>query len=333
MLTISEVDPADESTLRAFWESEQASIRHDREYAIPRGWQRLRKMMSTPNDYYARTLLVARDGDEVVGGADVGISTKDNTHLGDLDIQVRPDRRRQGVGRALYDDAAARFRASGRTSVIGEVYCPPGSDGAGVAPYEFAVAMGFEAVHDEDHLLLSLPVAPEEIARLKAKSDTLAYDVLTWTGPCPDEHLDAFCEMQTRMSSDVPVGDIDYDPVVVDEQRLRAREERVFRSFDGITAVARRRTDGVFGGYTQLYLPHGENYAYQDDTLVMPEHRGHRLGTQIKLATLEVLQRENPERVAIHTDTAVDNHAMQATNRDFGYRPVERMYEMQRRDG
>ena len=39
---------------------------------------------------------------------------------------------------------------------------------------------------------------------------------------------------------------------------------------------------------------------------------------------MEVLQRDNPDRTAIHTDTAVDNHAMQATNRDFGYRPVER---------
>ena len=66
---------------------------------------------------------------------------------------------------------------------------------------------------------------------------------------------------------------------------------------------------------------------------MMPEHRGHRLGTLLKCATLEIAQREHPERVAIHTDTAVDNHAMQATNRDFGFRPVERMYEMQRRDG
>jgi GNAT superfamily N-acetyltransferase len=138
--------------------------------------------------------------------------------------------------------------------------------------------------------------------------------------------------MHTTMSKDVPVGEIDYEPVVVDAERLRAREERVFRSYDGITSVARRRDDGVFGGYSQLYLPHGADYAYQDDTLVMPEHRGHRLGTQLKLATLGIVEREHPDRVAIHTDTAVDNRAMQAINRDFGYRPVERLHEMQRRD-
>ena len=65
----------------------------------------------------------------------------------------------------------------------------------------------------------------------------------------------------------------------------------------------------------------------------MPEHRGHRLGTLLKCATLEIAQHAHPERVAIHTDTAIDNHAMQATNRDFGYVPVERLHEMQRREG
>ncbi len=332
MVEISVVDPADETTLRAFWETEQASVWHDREYAIPRSWDRLRATVEHANDWYRRTLLVAREGHDVVGVADLGGSTTDNRHLADLEIHVRPERRRHGIGRALYDEAARRLREDGRTSVCGEVYCPPASDGDGVAAYEFATALGFESVHTEDHLLLRLPVGAHEVERLRAKANATAYDVLTWTGPCPEQHLESFCAMHTTMSKDVPVGQIDYEPVVVDAERLRAREERVFRSYDGITSVARRRDDGVFGGYSQLYLPHGADYAYQDDTLVMPEHRGHRLGTQLKLATLGIVEREHPDRVAIHTDTAVDNRAMQATNRDFGYRPVERLHEMQRRD-
>ena len=146
--------------------------------------------------------------------------------------------------------------------------------------YAFATAMGFELRAPRGPPAAGrCPCRADQVARLRAKVDATAYDVLTWTGACPEEHLDAFCEMHTRMSSDVPVGEIDYEPVVIDAERLRAREERVLRSFDGITAVARRRADGVFGGYSQLYLPHGEDYVYQDDTLVMPEHRGHRLGT------------------------------------------------------
>jgi GNAT superfamily N-acetyltransferase len=331
-IEVGEVDATDEATLRAFWETEQASVWHDRPFAVPRTWDRLVSQVTHPNDWYRRTLLVARADDLVVGTADLGGSTTDNLHLADLEIHVRPDWRRKGVGRILYNESGRRLAADGRTSVCGEVYVAEGTAPAATPAYAFATAMGFDCVHVEDHLILELPVPAEEVARLRAKGGA-GYDVLTWTGACPDEHLEAFCEMQTRMSTDVPVGDIDYEPIVMDAERLRAREQRVFRSYLGVTSVARRQATGEFGGYSQLYLPHGEAYVYQDDTLVMPEHRGHRLGTLLKCATLDVVQRDHADRTRIHTDTAVDNHAMQATNRDFGFGPVERLHEMQRRAG
>jgi GNAT superfamily N-acetyltransferase len=87
----------------------------------------------------------------VVGTADLGGSTTDNLHLADLEIHVRPEWRRRGIGRILDGEAAQRLRDEGRTSVCGEVHVPPGSGGDGVAAYAFAAAMGFEPVHAEDH--------------------------------------------------------------------------------------------------------------------------------------------------------------------------------------
>src|SRR3546814_8887244 len=43
---------------------------------------------------------------------------------------------------------------------------------------------------------------------------------------------------------------------------------------DAAPTVERRRVDGVMGGYSMLVLPRGGELAMQDDTLVMPEHRG-----------------------------------------------------------
>lgn len=241
----------------------------------------------------------------------------------------------QRIGRALHDEVDRRRLAAGRHTVVGEVNAPPGADLADVPATAFAQALGFGSVHVEHHLRLASPVADDGTARVRALvgDRAAAYDVVTWGNRCPEEYVEPFCAMQTQMSSDVPSGDLDLDTVIHDEARLRSDEERMARSYDAVVAVARRRSDGVFGGYSVLYLPHGgDDYAHQDDTLVMPDHRGHRLGTVLKLATLDVVTREHPACTSIHTWTSPGNDAMYRTNTDFGFEVVEVMHEMQRKD-
>ena len=331
MFDIVEIDPSNEADLRAYWESEQAAIRADRPHALLRTWDGLRHSVTVPGPYYRRTLVVARDGDAVVGVAEIGGSVEDNTHLADLEISVLPDRRREGVGRALYDDAMRRCAETGRTTVGGEVHVPAGVEPAAAAPYAFATTMGLGEVHVEDHLVLPLPVDEGHVAVLRTGAEEKAadYEMITWGDVCPDEYVAAFCEMRTRMDTDVPIGEVDYEPVVFTEERLRSSEERLSKSYASVVAAARRRRDGVFAGYSQVHLQHGQTDVLQDDTLVMPDHRGRRLGTLLKLATLRVLAEEYPAATSIHTWTDPDNHAMQRTNRDFGFRAVERMHEMQ----
>ena len=90
--------------------------------------------------------------------------------------------------------------------------------------------------------------------------------------------------------------------------------------------AAHRRADGTFGGYSLLFVPHGTDYGWQDDTLVMPEHRGHRLGAALKTANYADL----PDDVRlVHTWTAPSNTAMHRTNTALGFRVVEHMYEVE----
>ena len=274
-------------------------------------------------------LLAIVDG-APVGTAHLGFAERDNQHLGDLEVAVLPTHRRRGFGRRLYEEGLARMADQGRTTVVGEAHAPVGDDDA--PSLAFARAMGCQEVHLEDHLVLPLPMPPEDHEGLRAAIGAAAddYELVTWGDRCPDEHVAAFCAMNSQMSTDVPLGDVDYHPVEYDEHRLRTGEERVTHSYHQVVAAARRRSDGVFGGYSVVYLPHDEDFAIQDDTLVMPEHRGHRLGLLLKLGTLDVLQREHPARAPLHTWTAPDNHAMHRTNLAFGYRPVEQLHEMQR---
>jgi GNAT superfamily N-acetyltransferase len=322
MVEISEVDVHDDAELRAFSDVEQAAHRAGRDRAVVRSYE-IRTLLRAPNPYFRHDLMVAREGDLTVGTADLGCSVGDNEHLADLEITVHPDWQRRGIGSALFEAARQRLTAEGRTTVVGEAYVPDGVAHEQAAAYAFASGLGLRSVHVEDHLVLELPaVAPEGPV-------ASGWEVVTWRAHCPDEFREAYCRMRTQMENDVPRGEVEYEPFVFDTERLRVGEERIARGYRQVVAAARRRSDGAFGGYSIVFVPYGETEALQDDTLVMPEHRGLRLGLALKGATLDVLSREHPELTSIHTWTSVDNAPMQRTNRAFGFVPVDRMHEMQ----
>jgi hypothetical protein len=81
-----------------------------------------------------------------------------------------------------------------------------------------------------------------------------------------------------------PLGDVQLEEEHWDQERVRAEYRR-------IAAMGRRVVDtfalheasGVLVGYTQVQVPReSPAVAFQQDTLVMREHRGHRLGLRMK---------------------------------------------------
>jgi GNAT superfamily N-acetyltransferase len=324
-MEIREVDVHDVAQLQEWYDAQEAAISHDRPHAVSRTFDALVTQVTVPSDYREFVLLAALEADEIVGVAELGYSLQDNLHLADLEVTVRPEHRRRGIGRALYAAATARRRSAGRTSACGEL-CVVDDDG----PLAFARAMGAHSVHQEDHLMLELPLADDHLRELAAMAAS-DYEIVTWQGRCPDDLIDAYAEMRTRMNQDVPTGELDHEAVVMTPERIRAGEERLSRSYDIVVAAA-RRADGVMGGYSLVFLARGRDQVLQDDTLVMPAHRGHRLGLALKLATYAVVAGEHPDRATLHTWTDPENHAMYATNHAFGYRPVERLHEVQVKD-
>lgn len=328
-MEIRDLAVQDDDQLREWWEVEQAAHRHDRAHPVLRTLASLAFSLRNPSPHARREPLAALVDGRIVGVGDLTLLLGDNEHVAELEISVHPEHRRRGVGRALHAEATRRRRAHGRTGDFGEVCTPV--EGPASPALAFARALGYADAHGEHHLVLELPVDPERVAALAAGGPD-GYDVVTWGNRCPDELVDDYVTMRNRMSADVPLGDVDYVPPVMDAERVRLSEERLARTYDTVVAAGRRRTDGVLGGYSLTYLARGTSEASQDDTLVMPDHRGHRLGLALKLATLEIVQRDHPDRTAYHTWTDPQNRAMYRTNERFGYRPVEAMHEMQTRD-
>ncbi len=53
-----------------------------------------------------------------------------------------------------------------------------------------------------------------------------AYQVVSWVGPVPEEHLDRVAEMNRTLSVDAPTGDLDWEEEVWDAERVRHSDER-----------------------------------------------------------------------------------------------------------
>jgi GNAT superfamily N-acetyltransferase len=318
---VEQINPLNEPLLRRFWEVEQAAQRADRAYPVLRDWAALQVVAREPSPRTRHTFVVAWVDGHPVATMDLLVFTQENPHLLELDINVLPEFRRRGIGRALHEEALRL--ADGRTTFLGEANEP--IDGEAAAR-PFAEALGYSSVHVEHQLILDLPAAPPPPPAADADD---GWVMRTWVDTCPVELRAGFVRLRNQMEQDVPRGEIDAAPEVYTAERLAAEEVRMTKAFTTVTAVAEK--DGELGGYSKVVLPHGGDFAWQDDTLVMPDHRGHRLGLRLKTATLALIAAEHPERTVIHTWTDPDNTAMYRTNERFGFRPVEKLLEMQRK--
>lgn len=76
----------------------------------------------------------------------------------------------------------------------------------------------------------------------------------------------------------------------------------------------------TLAGFTQLSVPNDPaRPAQQWDTLVLREHRGHRLGWLLKVVGIQELERRFPGRPSIITFNAEENRHMLDVNEAVGF--------------
>lgn len=290
---------------------------------------------------------------DVLGAAHLHLPLDGNTHLAHLSITVDVARRREGIGSALADAAEALLAELGRTVVIldsAHVGEPPQADPQTLVPptgsgriradhpaARFALGRSYPFEQAERYSVLHVPeLDPALVRQLSEDAESRAgedYRVVTWTDRCPDALVDDWAELATRMTVAVPTGDLDYGEERWDAARIRDQERDYARSGRGyVTCAAQHVPTGRLVAYTDITYPHASPaIAYQDDTLVLPEHRGHRLGMLVKTANLRELARLRPGTLRIHTWNAEENEHMLAINVALGFRPTGVLALWQRR--
>lgn len=317
---VVELDPRDDAAFAQWFAVVQAVEQWERP-ADPSWLLHEQRQLSLSDEDTRKQLLVARDGGVTVGAARLELPQKDNHHLGEVLLMVHPDARRRGAGRALDDELVRRVRAEGRSTVLAIADEPPDRDLGNRAA---GLALGYSVAQTEVRRDIDLPLDPALVDDLQRACAPYAvdYDLVTWWDRCPDELLEDCAALNQAMSTDVPKDQMDWREEVWDGARLRRNEADVAamdRTYVGAGAV--HRASGRMVAFTTMGLPRSlPERAYQWETLVLREHRGHRLGMLVKLTALHELAAEQPAAQYISTWNAQENGPMIAVNAALGAR-------------
>ncbi|MET9275830.1 bifunctional GNAT family N-acetyltransferase/NUDIX hydrolase [Kribbella sp. NPDC003557] len=328
MISLREIDPADLALFDEWYDAFRAGAVAGREAALVTGREALGYSLRNPSPLKQRIAVGAFEDDRVLATMLFEYRLNDNLDTVEVEIDVPPAHRRRGIGTALWQWATTRAAQLGRTIVQAEVAVPA----AGSPGSAFAQRLGFQVEHVEEHLVVPLPYDDLLLEQLRSDAGRLdGYRLTSWAGLCPPEHQQAYADLHTAMDLDVPTGGMTREVVPWTVEKLEASEARIDRSYLALVTMA-HTLDGAPAGYTLIYLSRGDTEnAQQDDTLVLREHRGHNLGTFLKLANLEQLAKHRSTQRFLHTWTALTNTPMRKVNARFGFRAVEEHRELELR--
>ena len=331
VLTLVELGP-DDALFPAWCEVWAAGQRVDRPDESPRPASdhvALGRQLLAPGGSRDGTHRAAVVDGGVVGALRLLFPTKDNPTIAIVDVAVHPEHRRRGIGTALLTDGIRLASAAGRTELIAEVDEPrPGTPGR-----EFALRHGWSCDLLETRRDLVLPPDEEALADLesKAREASVGYEVVTWRDRTPEELLDDRAVLEQRMTTDAPHGDLPVEEERWDGERIREYEAaHVARGRTVLSAGAVK--DGRLVAFTDLQVPLAQpERANQAGTLVLREHRGHRLGALVKAAVLRELAATLPGVRKISTYNSDSNEPMVRVNEALGFRPAGHLSSWSRR--
>jgi GNAT superfamily N-acetyltransferase len=280
---------------------------------------------ASPHGGERRELHLGRVDGRPVGAVQLHVPVVDNLSSCSVEVLVPPQERRRGHGRALLGEALAAVTELGRTRVFFEVPSPY-PDGPARAE-GILREVGARPVLREVRRLLDLT----QTAPLPPPPPPAGYRLVQWVDRVPDELVDDMAYLMHRMSTDVPLGEMDWEPEVWDAARYRAREdEAMAQGRARIATLVVSEDDGRAIGFTDIGVSRfAPETAYQWETLVDREHRGHGLGLVLKAHNHRLLAERSPRTRWLNTWNAESNTHMVAINEQLGFRPVEYWTEWQ----
>lgn len=313
-------------------------------FLAPTPWQRTMLLLALREGSGGGERAVG-DPDDVLGVAEVRLPLHDNLHAGTVFVTVHPHHRGRGIGSALLDAAERDLVARGRTTALSwNTFAPeppPGRGsmtaptGAGRVPSgspdaRFPLGRGFRLEQVARLSQLDVPTSVRSRATVVRLRDDAAvhagadYRLHVFDRDVPEDWLAPFAALWTRMSTDIPTAEVDLGEDVWDAERVVGHLRTMREAHQQLLITAAEHVPtGDLVAFTVLQIPEPDvPFGFQDDTLVIAGHRGHRLGMLIKATNLLELVRRRPGVRRVHTDNAAENRWMLAINVALGFRGV-----------
>lgn len=289
-----------------------------------------------PDPDQQRTTWVAVVGDEFVGRVAVDLPLEDGSTVAFWLIELLRKVHGQGIGSAGYRLVEEHAVANGRSvlqsyashpEVAGPRLASP--TGFGSIPEDraarFYARNGYTLEQIERKSVLDLTTCGATVDALfeQARAASSQYEVVQWLLPTPDEHLADYAWMKSRMSTDAPSAAMEFDEEAWDEERVRRADQRLLNGGWQVLVTAARHLDsGRLVAFNELAAPPGaDRPTDQHDTLVLKEHRGHKLGLLVKTAGLQRWREVAPQATKVITYNAEENRPMLDINEALGFVP------------
>lgn len=289
-------------------------------------------------EFEPKRLFIARGDGQVVGRgvAEYRLGEAEDTAW--LLAEVVPSARGQGVGRAIAEHVESVAREAGKRRAIvyapcwkvgGERLAAPtgfGDVATDTAETRLLISMGYRLEQVERASRLMLPLDETALQLVHDEAAAIAghdYRVHLFGDRTPEHWREDIAHLLTRMSTDAPSAGLEEpeDPWTV-ERLLADEEEEADGPRTAFVAAVEHVPTGRLAGFTELVAPDDMTRPVdQEDTIVLIEHRGHRLGLLLKAANLLHLQRVRPGHPAVVTYNAEENRPMLDVNEALGFVP------------
>lgn len=283
--------------------------------------------------------IVLVDG-EVVGRAVVDVPQEPGSRVVYWLIELLERVQGRGIGSALHATIEQAARDRGRhvlqswaehpqrsgESALERLPAPTGfGDIPRDRPARFFLRHGYTLEQVDRKSVLDVASSMPTVRRLLAEAEarSTGYRIEQWTLPTPPAFQESFAWAKSRMSTDAPAAGLDFDEETWDAERLARHDARYIEGGQTVlvTAAVHEETGAVVAFNELCSGVDPAATTQQMDTLVLKEHRGHRLGQLVKCAGILRWREMMPASSRILTFNAEENRPMLDINERIGFAP------------